>query len=461
MSTRTNHRRQESYQEPVTLDRAPPQNVEAERGVLGSLLLDPRRADDVALAVRSDDFYSPANRTIFEHMLALHNKGKAIDLTLLMTSLKKTGDFEAVGGMPYMTQLAESSPSGFAAVDYAKEVNEAAQLRGLVYAATEVLRDAYEPGSENAATITTRAEAKIFALAERRIAADATSFGDVLLEALAAVDEKTPGAKRGLLTGYADLDDKLGGMRPGQLIIVAGRPGMGKTQAAVCIASNMMTRFGAKVLMVSLEMGRLEVAERLISSFAQVPLHNLTNNLMSPSERQKVVRASAELSALRLMIDDTPERTMTEIAALCRRQKRGPGLDLVVVDYLTLVKPDSERDQREEQVAKVARRLKVLAREIGVPVICLAQLNRETAKSGDNIPQLHHLRSSGAIEQDADVVLFVHRPSYYATTDREREEQQSMAEIHVAKARGGQCGVVKLFWQHQWGRFENAEKEFT
>jgi len=441
-------------------DRTPPSDVDSERGVLGSLLLDPRRADDVALILRSGDFYSPANRLLYEHMMVLHNAGKAIDYALLTARLKKSGDYESVGGEAALIKILESSPTSYAAVDYAKSVVDAAQLRGLVHAATDTLREAYDPGADDVPTIMARAEGRMFALAERRVSTEVASFGDVLMEALVSIDEKTPGAKRGLMTGYIDLDECLGGMRCGQLIIVAGRPGMGKTQAAVCIASNAMTKFGAKVLMVSLEMSRTELAERLMSSFAKVPLHNLTNNLMTPTERRKIVEVSNELSALPLVIDDAPERTIAEIGALCRRQKRKHGLDLVVVDYLTLVKPDNDRDQREEQVAKIARRLKTLARELNVPILCLAQLNRETAKAGDNIPQLHHLRSSGAIEQDADVVVFVHRPEYYATSDRDRDALKGKAELHIAKARNAKCGVVKLHWNGEWGRFENAEKEF-
>jgi replicative DNA helicase len=284
----------------------------------------------------------------------------------------------------------------------------------------------------------------------------------VLVDALAAVDERTEGRPRGLLTGYHGLDDLTGGMRPGQLIIVAARPGLGKSCFSLCVAENCMANHDSRVLIVSLEMSRLEVAERLLAARGHIPLHHLTNNQMSRSERQTLVETSSAVGEMKLVIDDSSERTVTEIAALCRRMKRRGGLDLVIVDYLTLVRADNERDQREEQVAKIARRMKTLARELNAPVVALAQLNREVAKAADNRPQLHHLRSSGAIEQDADQVWMLHRQDYYATTDAERNETEGKAEVIVAKSRNGRTGTVHLSWERRWGRFENQQpKEFT
>jgi replicative DNA helicase len=261
----------------------------------------------------------------------------------------------------------------------------------------------------------------------------------------------------GVETGFTDLDALCGGLHNSELIILAARPSMGKTALAMNIAEHIAIGIKQPVLFVSLEMACLELADRLLCSASQVNGHRLRNGTISQEDRRRLVQKSTEISSAPLFIDDTPGRTLTEIAAVARRLKRKSGLSLIVIDYLQLIEPDNPRDPRQEQVAKIARRLKTMSRELDIPVLCLAQLNRQAEVSRDNRPRLNHLRESGAIEQDADVVMFVHREEYYQTNDEDRERVRGQAEIIIAKQRNGPIGDVKLLWQHDYTRFVNLE----
>jgi len=261
----------------------------------------------------------------------------------------------------------------------------------------------------------------------------------------------------GVETGFTDLDALCGGLHNSELIILAARPSMGKTAFAMNIAEHVSIALHQPVLFVSLEMACLELADRLLCSAAQVNGHRLRNGTISQEDRRRLVQKSTEIGSAPLFIDDTPGRTLTEIAAVARRLKRKQGLAMVVIDYLQLIEPDNPRDPRQEQVARIARRLKMMSRELDIPVLCLAQLNRQAEVSRDNRPRLNHLRESGAIEQDADVVMFVHREEYYQTNDEDRERVKGQAEIIIAKQRNGPIGDVKLLWQHDYTRFVNLE----
>jgi replicative DNA helicase len=304
-----------------------------------------------------------------------------------------------------------------------------------------------------------RAEAKIFEILEHRSSAEAKPIDEVLEEVMVRMDArmKHEHALGGVETGFTDLDTLCGGLHNSELIILAARPSMGKTAFAMNIAEHVAIATKQPVLFVSLEMACLELADRLLCSAAQVNGHRLRNGTISQEDRRRLVQKSAEISSSPLYIDDTPGRTLTEIAAVARRLKRRKGLSLVVIDYLQLIEPDNPRDPRQEQVARIARRLKMMSRELDIPVLCLAQLNRQAEVSRDNRPRLNHLRESGAIEQDADVVMFVHREEYYQTTDEDRERVKGQAEIIIAKQRNGPIGDIKLLWQHDFTRFVNLE----
>jgi replicative DNA helicase len=445
------------------LDRLPPQNLDAERAVIGSLLLDPQLCDEVVLALRADDFYSDANRRIFEHIVGLHDEGGRVDMTLLVERLRTKGDFEAVGGAAYLAEVAQSVPVAAHAMYYAAIVRDKATLRELIHASTDILRDAWDPTIEPRKVLD-HAEEKIFAVHDRRSHDHVANIHDVLVEAFVHIDERLAhGAATGVPTGFKDLDAMTGGLHSSELVILAARPSMGKTAFATNIAEYVAIHARVATLFVSLEMARLELAQRMLCSQGKIDANKFRNAMISAEDRKRLVEASAKLSEAPLYIDDTPSRTMTEIAACARRLKRKANLGLIVIDYLQLIEPDNANDPRQEQVAKIARRLKGLARELEMPIICLAQLNRQAEAGKDSHrPRLSHLRESGAIEQDADVVMFVHREEYYHTKEEsERMGIVGQAEIMIAKQRNGPVGDVKLAWLQKFTRFEDlAEKPY-
>ncbi len=438
--------------------RERPANVDAERAVLGSILLKPDVCDDVALLIRAEDFADDAHQLLFRHLLELHDSGKRIDITIVLERLRTKGDLDRVGGAPSLAEIVQSVPHAAHAAHYGQIVRDKSMLRSLIDASTDILRDAYDAIDEPRELVA-RAEAKIFSILEHRSSAEAKPIESVLVEVMERMDARMrhEHALGGVETGFTELDTLCGGLHNSELIILAARPSMGKTAFAMNIAEHVSINLKQPVLFVSLEMASLELADRLLCSAAQVNGHRLRNGTISQEDRRRLVQKSAEISAAPLFIDDTPSRTLTEIAAVARRLKRKQGLSLIVIDYLQLIEPDNPRDQRQEQVAKIARRLKTMSRELDIPVLCLAQLNRQAEQSRDNRPRLNHLRESGAIEQDADVVMFVHREEYYQSNDEDRERVKGQAEIIVAKQRNGPIGDIKLLWQHDITRFANLE----
>jgi replicative DNA helicase len=439
------------------LDRQPPCSLEAERGVLGSMLLLPIVCDDVALILRPEDFYDDANRTLYSQMRAMHDEGRRIDTTLLVERLKNSGQFAAMGGAAYLAEILQASPTAANATYYAEIVKNKSTLRSLIHSSTEILRDAYDDAIEPREMLS-RAEAKIFSILDERGVGDLSSIRDILQEAMVRIDArmKHEHAIGGIETGFRDFDTLTGGLHDSELIILAARPSMGKTALALNIAEHAALQLNRATLFVSLEMSSIELADRMLCSLAEVNGQRLRNGTISNDDRRKLVATAAEMSQSPLFVDDTPSRTMTEIAAAARRLKRKSNLGLVVIDYLQLIEPDNPRDPRQEQVAKIARRLKGLARELRVPVLCLAQLNRQAEVTRDNRPRLSHLRESGAIEQDADVVMFIHREEYYQTTDEDRAKVAGQADLIVAKQRNGPIGELKLAWLKDITRFRDS-----
>ena len=432
------------------LDRLPPQSLEAEKAVLGSILHDPLVCDDVALILRPDDFYADAHQKIYRHLLAMHDEGKRIDILLLRERLVQEGDFEAVGGAPYLAEVAQAVPYAANATYYADIVRAKSTLRDLIHASTEILRDAWDPTIEPRELLG-HAEEKIFGVHDRRSSDCITNIHDLMIEAFEHIDARLEhGTGTGVPTNFKDLDALTGGLHRSEFIVLAARPSMGKTALATNIAENVAIDAQVPVLFVSLEMARIELAQRLLCSQGGIDGSKFRSGFLSGDDRKKLVEASAKLSRAPLFIDDTPSRTVTEIAAAARRLKRKEKLGLVVIDYLQLIQPDDPRDPRQEQVAKMARRLKALARELQLPILCLAQLNRQVEATGkeEHRPRLSHLRESGAIEQDADVVMFVHREEYYCKNKEEAEEKGIAGQglLIIAKQRNGPTGDVKLKW---------------
>jgi len=439
------------------LDQVPPQNLDAEKGILGSLLLVPEMCDEVAMVVRADDFYADANQKLFRHLMAMHGEGSRIDAVLLKERLKREGDFDRVGGAPYLAEVAQSVPYAANATYYARIVRDKATLRAVIHASTEILRDAYDT-TVDPKELVSQSEQKIFAVRDQRVADGVETVHNLLVDALQRIDDRREGrAPGGLPTGLTDLDKITQGLHNSELIVLAGRPAMGKTALALQIAAHASLNAQTPTLFVSLEMDGLDLIDRLLCSLAEVDGHRVRGGYLSADECRTLTETAAPLSKAQLAIDDTPSRTVTEIAACARREKRKRGLGLLVVDYLQLVAPDNPRDVRQEQVAKMSRRLKCLARELAIPVLCVAQLNRQIDQPGQrHRPRLSHLRESGAIEQDADLVIFVHREeAYWTQEEAEAKGIQGVADVIVAKHRKGPTGDVRLTWLDKWTRFES------
>ncbi len=449
--------------ETALIERTLPQDIDAEKAVLASILLDPRVCDEVMLIVRAEDFYLEAHQKLFAHLVAMQESHQQIDPALLAFRLKQSGDYEAIGGAAYLAEIAQSVAVPAHAAYYARIVRDKATLRELIDATAAIMRDSYE-GLEEPEQLLSRAEERVFSIRDRRSFDQVSPIHDVLVEAFAEIDKRlSEGTPGGLPTGFRDLDNLTGGLHDSELIILAARPSMGKTALATNIAEHVTLESREACLFVSLEMSSRELARRMLCSLGKIDGKKFRSGFISSQEREKLVAASNRLSDAPLFIDDTPSRTVSEIAACARRLKRKADLRLVVIDYLQLIVPDDPQAPRQEQVARITRRLKALARELRIPVLCLAQLNRQVEQGREgHRPRLSHLRESGAIEQDADVVMFVHREEYYCHSREEAEEKgvAGIADVIVAKQRNGPTGDVKLAWLQQFTRFESLRQHY-
>ncbi|MDO4575405.1 MAG: replicative DNA helicase [Planctomycetia bacterium] len=450
-------------------EHEPPQDLDMERAVLGSILLDPEVLDDIIPILRGGDFYLEQHQILFRELEELYSSSRQIDAMILSDHLKKKDLLTRIGGPEYLAEVVQSSPTAAHAKRYSEILRDKSKLRQLIYASSAILRDAYEPDVE-VDMLVSQAEEKIFQVYDERSTdsvADMKKILDDVWSKIQTYDEK--GGAVGLSTGYRKLDEMTGGLHDGELIIVAARPSMGKTAFATNIADHVCIDDGECVLFVSLEMTREELVTRILCGRALVDSQLLRQGRLPKQERDKLQNASSRMMDAPFYVDDTSTRTVSEIAAIARRIQRKEKLKLVVVDYLQLIKEDNPRDSRQEVVAKNARRLKALARELRVPVICIAQLNRESEQGTDNTPKLSQLRESGAIEQDADVVMFVHREGYQKTNaeggkgekkDDSKDARQNTkkvsetaAKIILAKQRNGPIGTVKLEWQAKYTKF--------
>lgn len=466
-------------------DKLPPQNLDAERALLGCMLLANETIDEVADIVLPAHFYLDAHRRIAEAIYGLYeNMSGGIDVVTVAEQLEKRDELEEIGGPVYLNEIMETVAHGAHAKHYATIVREKAVLRQLREACRQILRDVHdELGDTN--NVLNTAERRIFNILELKGSTENLEIREILMEAFDALHERwsREGQLSGMSTGFADLDNLTAGLHPSDLIVLAARPSMGKT-ALVCnmayaIAKNAKRTSDAAdehppgsiapggVLMFSLEQSKLELAERFLCIVGKLDGHRLKQNELGPDEMDQVQRVASQLSELPIFIDDRGGRTMGEIAAIARRTKRRHGIALIVVDYLQLIEPDDRFANREQQVAQTARRLKYLAKEINVPVVALAQLNRAVELRDHKEPRLADLRESGAIEQDADLVMFLHRPEvYWNEKDGDpqkvspevlamRENERGLAQIFVRKHRNGRTGNVNLSWIPESMRFVN------
>src|SRR5262245_39454561 len=433
-------------------DRLPPQNIEAERGVLGSVLLDNDTLHDVVTVVKVDDFYRDTHQIIYRAIRDLYDLGKAIDTVTLADELIRRDESTRVGGDETLREIVASVPFAANAKYYADIVRQKSISRRLIECANEILRDGYS-NSFTATDLLEKAERRVFEIAGDEVQGDTVELLEVLEKAMEQIEQRaaTKHAVTGVASGYFELDDITGGLQPRQLIVLAARPSMGKTALALNICDHAIVDLKVPVLFVSLEMGRLELAERLLCSRTRVDGHKLrTGQGLGTRELSLIGKGYGDLRTAPLFIDDTPARNMLQITANARRLKLRQQIGLIVVDYIQLVESEESRDSRQEQIAKISRRLKMLARELDVPVVALSQLNRAVENREDRKPRMADLRESGAIEQDADIVLLLHRPEYYDPND-----QPGIAVVDVAKNRNGGTGTLKLTFLKSITRFEN------
>jgi replicative DNA helicase len=435
----------------------PPHSIEAEQAVLGGLLLDVSAWDQVADAINENDFYRPDHRLIFEAIGALAGAGKPCDVVTVSEQLERTGKLEAVGGLAYLSSVARDTPTAANVRAYADIVRERSLLRQLIHAGTEITAAVFNNDGETARELVDRAEQKVFEIAELgfRGRQGAVAVRNILPQVIDQIDDwhANPGKLRGLPTGFTDFDKITGGLRPGDLVIVAGRPSMGKSTLAVNMAEYAAVHNAkrASVAIFSLEMPSEQLVTRMLASIGGVSLASLRSGNISDDDWVRITSATSQLSESKVFIDETPALTPTELRARARRIKREHGLDLVVVDYLQLMTVPGTKENRATEIGEISRGLKVLAKELGIPVIALSQLNRAVEQRESKKPIMSDLRESGSIEQDADMILLIYREEVY---DR-NTIQKGVAEIELVKHRNGEIGGFKLTFQGQFTRFAN------
>lgn len=431
--------------------RLPPQNLDAERSVIGSVLLLESAFDEVADTLKPNHFYSDAHQIIYATICRMKDEQRTVDAVTLGDELEERQQLGNVGGAAYLAELMETVPHAAHAKHYASIVRDRWVQRSVAGVATEILEGCYDT-SDDTDEILRKAEQGLFSIFEQQDSDCSLWAGDLMSETLDRINTRMQaGAISGVASGFVDLDRLTNGFQGSELIIVAARPSMGKT-ALVCNIAEWVADAGQTgTIVFSLEQSKHELLERFICIRSRLDGHKVRKGTLGPDERMALVDASSEIGRLPLYIDDRPGKTVSQIAAICRRLKRRNQLGLVIIDYLQLIEPEDKRANREQQIAQITRRLKGIAKENEVPVIALAQLNRGVELREDKRPRLADLRESGAIEQDADVVCFLHRPDMYNAEDR-----PGLAEVIVAKHRSGPVGIVNLQWRKESMRFEGV-----
>ncbi len=442
-----------------------PHNLEAEASVLGSLLLYPERLDIIRGLISPEDFYSEQYKVIFTAIVDMSDASEPIDDLTLKETLAKREQLDIAGGAVMLAELVSSVPNSSNLTYYSQIVKEKSVLRRLILASTEILEEAYA-ANKPAENVLDWAEHQIYQVAEQGAGADVSSFKEVIrsameqIEFLAAQDDNGP--TTGVATEFHQLDQMTGGFHGSELIIIAGRPSMGKSTFALNILSNVAIKQGKPCALFSIEMSKENIARNMICSYGRFAGHNVRTGNLRAEEWERLGMVAGEMSKAPLFIDDTAAITLGELRGKCRRMKRQGGLELVAIDYLQLMQgPGRGREQnRQQEISEISRGLKALARELNVPVIALSQLNRGVEDRADHKPMLSDLRESGAIEQDADLVCLLHRPSYYT-----QDEEDKTAQVIIAKQRNGPTGTVELIFRNEQMRFENksthADEEYV
>ncbi len=440
----------------MELGKIPPNDVEAEQAVIGSMLTDKEAVSAAIEVLKPEDFYREDNRTIFEAVLSLYGRSEPIDIITLKSELSSMGKFEAVGGLEYIAELPDKVPTTANVEQYIKIVEEKSVLRNLIKTANEIITLGYDQTQEVDGIID-GAEKKIFEVMQKKNQKGYTPIKDILVETFTELEQLYNQKQRitGIPTGFSDLDLRTSGLHNSDLILVAARPAMGKSAFALNIATNAAVRAKVPVAIFSLEMSKEQMTSRILCSEAMVDSNKVRTGKIDDEEWGKLAAASGELSEASIFIDDTPGISIMEIRAKCRKMKIEKNIGLVVIDYLQLVQGSGKRgSSREQEIAEISRSLKILAKEINVPVIALSQLSRAPEQRPDHRPMLSDLRESGSIEQDADIVMFLYRDDYY----NEESEKKNIAEVILAKHRAGSTGTVELLWLGNYTKFANIDK---
>lgn len=434
-----------------SIERVPPHHQEAEMSVLGAMLLDRDIVSEVMLIVNESDFYLPRHRLIFAAIASLGDKNLAIDYITLSEELTRRNQLEASGGKEYLIEVEEAVPSSAHALEHAKIVRESAMLRRLIHSCQDIVEGAYSKPGEVEEYLDI-AEQKVFEIAGAAKRTEPKAIGEILQEVFKGIDFRDPKSRHtGLETGYFDLDNMTGGLNPGDLVIIAGRPSMGKSAFALNMVEHVALKENKGVAFFSLEMSSQQIVQRMLCSRARINSHRLREGRLTHEESSKLAETASELSQASIFIDDLPGLSALQIRAKARRLKSRKNIGLLIVDYLQLME-SPQAESRQQEISVISRRLKALARELEIPVIALSQLNRAADNRDDKRPKLADLRESGAIEQDADVVMMLYREEYYYP---DREHVKGKAEVHIAKQRNGPTGVVTLSFLANSMRFEN------
>ncbi|QTH46922.1 replicative DNA helicase [Cohnella sp. LGH] len=443
-------------EEQMLYDRVPPQNLEAEQAVLGAILLETEALVASMERLKSEDFYSVAHQRIFDVMVSLNDDNEPIDLITLASRLQDLGQMEEVGGIIYLTKLANAVPTAANVEYYATIVEEKSLLRRLIRTATQIVSNGYAT-EDDVSVLLNDAEARIMELSNRRSSTGFISIRDVLMEVFERVEFlfNNRGGVTGIPSGFVDLDRMTAGFQPNDLIIVAARPSVGKTAFALNVAQNVAVRASETVAIFSLEMSAAQLVQRIICAESNVDAQRMRTGHLEGDDWEKLSMAIGALSEAQIYIDDTPGITVSDIRAKCRRLKKEKGLGMILIDYLQLIQGRGKAgENRQQEVSEISRTLKQIARELEVPVIALSQLSRGVEQRQDKRPMMSDLRESGSIEQDADIVAFLYRDDYY---DKE-SEKKNIIEIIIAKQRNGPVGTVELVFLKNFNKFVSLDR---
>lgn len=437
--------------------KIPPQNIEAEQSILGGILLENSAINSALEILSKNDFYSEAHRRIFSVIVELSERNEPVDIITLSNALKDKNMLDSVGGSAYIASLVDNVPSAANVANYAKIVKEKAILRGLISSATDIINSCYETGSD-VDLVLDKAEHSIFEISENKVRPSFFPIREIVKDSFRSIEDLF--ARKDLITGvptgFEKIDDLTSGLQKSELIIIAGRPSMGKTAFALNIAQYAALEGHTPAAIFSLEMSKEQLAFRLLASDAKVDSQRLRKGFLGETDWPKLTTAAGRLSEAPIFIDDTAAITVLEMKAKSRRLKADQGLGLIIVDYIQLMRSGSYRESREQEISEISRSLKALAKELNVPVVALSQLNRKVEDRTNRRPQMADLRESGAIEQDADVIAFIYRDEVYNKSDDNPEK--GIAEIIIAKQRNGPTGTVKLAFLEKFTAFENLAR---